>query len=107
MSSWSESISARCRAMHPMIIQDENLDVIWEDSVVGSQGHVFCIGKTSKGNYFYINGDYDTFEKQSLFEPSFHIFFDVKELKIWLLHLKTTNHPKSSEILPIMKFFLV
>lgn len=103
---WSESISARCRDMHKGVIINEGLDVIWEDSEVGSSGHVFCIGKTSKDDYFYIKGDYDSIENQPVFFPDFNIFKDIADLKAWLLHLKTTSHPKASEILPIMRFFL-
>ncbi len=104
---WSESISARCRGA---ALQDNTLiqtaDVIWEDSVVGPSGHVFCIGMTQQNTFFKIQYDYDIYEKQETPMANITLFPSVDKVKEWLRELKAENHPKAAEILPIMRFFL-
>lgn len=111
---WSESVSARCRdanlfsAALSSNFPLELCDVIWEDSVVGPSGHVFCICNTQSDRYFYIEYKYDTFEKQPEKVSTFSLFLfaDLENVKTWLRDLRAKNHPKAAEILPIMRFFL-
>jgi len=84
----------------------EKADILWEDSTVGSRGHIFCVGVLDK-SYFYFDEKYDTYEKQPDFKPSAIVFEDFEAIKAWLRELKAANHPKAREIIDMMKFFLL
>jgi hypothetical protein len=103
--SWIESVSCRCRGAEAFNETLLKASVIWEDSLVGPSGHVFCIGMNFD-EFFVIQYEYDTYEKQTNLIAGITVFDDTQKFKIWLRDLKSKNHPKMKEIFPIMKFFL-
>ena len=104
MIPWLESITARCRGMDQFNTPLADAYVMWEDSVVGPEGYVFCIGTVGE-EYFFFEHSYGTFAD----EPEQEIIMTPKNLaslKDLLLSLKTAKYAKIGELLPVMKFYL-
>jgi len=104
---WPESISARCRGAATASNKSIwNSSIIWEDSIVGEKGHVFCIGLTPDNIFFRIQYKYDTYENDPDLLGVVTFFKNTDSIKTWLKELRSENHPKIKEIIPIMRFFL-